>query len=388
MTGASIADLVHPVSRTNPAQLGTKKINYIDIASIDRDAKNVSGVSYIDASSAPSRARQLLLSNDVLVSTVRPNLNAVAIIPSHLDGSIGSTGFCVLRADHTRLLPDYLFYYSQTATFVSHLTRIANGASYPAVSDDDILETTIPLPPMSEQERIVRLLKDADRLRRMRRSALSMCDELLEAVFLQMFGNPHTNPKGWDQCTIDDVLEWSQYGTSQKSNSAGHGYPILGMANITERGQITLSPLAYVDIAADEFERLKLKSGDIVFNRTNSTELVGKTACWRLAVDAVVASYLVRLRLKSSVNPEFFSQLLNTSHYKRLFQRRCKKAVNQSNISPTLLREFPIYLPSLDLQEGFANLAAKQARLRSVQLEAIRQADHLFQALLHQAFSQ
>jgi type I restriction enzyme, S subunit len=111
MTISSIAELVRPVNRANPAQLGTKKFNYIDIASIDRETKNVSVTSYIDVSSAPSRARQQLITNDVLVSTVRPNLNAVAIIPLHLNGSIGSTGFCVLRADTTRVVPDYLFYF-------------------------------------------------------------------------------------------------------------------------------------------------------------------------------------------------------------------------------------------------------------------------------------
>ena len=104
-------------------------------------------------------------------------------------------------------------------------------------------------------------------MRRMRRYALQMCDELLPAAFIEMFGDPRANPNGWYQCLIDDVLEWSQYGTSRKSNATQRGYPVLGMANITEGGNfVTLSPLAYVDLLPDEFEDLKLQSGDIIFN--------------------------------------------------------------------------------------------------------------------------
>lgn len=78
------------------------------------------------------------------------------------------------------------------------------------------------------------------------------------------------------------------------------------MGNITNAGEIDFSGANFADLTTTEFEQLKLQSGDIIFNRTNSTELVGKAACWRLNTDAVVASYLVRLRLKPDVIPEFF----------------------------------------------------------------------------------
>ena len=231
------------------------------------------------------------------------------------------------------------------------------------------------------------MLVKADRLRRTRRYACQLSDTFLQSVFLEMFGDPQTNQKRWDRCLIDDALAFSQYGTSQKSNTEQRGYPVLGMGNITNDGQIDLSSVSFADLTIDEFKELKLESGDIIFNRTNSTELVGKTACWRLDIDAVVASYLVKLRLNSDVVPEFFAALLNTSYFKHLFQRRCRKAVGQSNISPTLLREFAIYLPPLPLQEKFAAIVRRFERLRAQQREAERQAEHLFQTLLHRAFN-
>jgi type I restriction enzyme, S subunit len=327
---------------------------------------------------------------DVLLAKITPCMeNGKCAIARGLRRGVGfgSTEFHVVRTS-SRILPEWIYYYWRfPATRVLAERNMTGTAGQKRVPTSFLEALPIPLPSLDQQRQSLQSLQKADYLRRIRRHALQMMDELPLSAFLKMFGDPRANPKGWDQCTIEDVLEWSQYGTSQKSNTAGRGYPVLGMGNVTDSGQITLSPLAYVDLPADEFEQLKLQPGDVIFNRTNSTELVGKTACWRLQMDAVVASYLVRLRLKPSVNPEFFVSLLNTNHYKTLFRKRCKKAVNQSNISPTLLREFPMYLPPLELQKRFASLSAKHSQFRSVQLEVIRQADHLFQTLLHQAFS-
>ena len=106
------------------------------------------------------------------------------------------------------------------------------------------------------------------------------------------------------------------------------------MGNLTNNGSLDLSTLAYVGLPKDEFEKLALKRGDIIFNRTNSTELVGKTACWNIDMDAVLASYLIRLRLKPEFLPEVFSALLNTRYFKNLFRDRCKKAVGAIKHQP------------------------------------------------------
>ena len=327
---------------------------------------------------------------DVLLAKITPCMeNGKCAIAHGLRRGIGfgSTEFHVLRAS-PQILPEWIYYYWRLPATRALAERNMTGTAGQKRVPSAYLETLIiPLPTIEQQHQFVQSLNKADHLRRMRRYALQMCDELLSAAFLEMFGDPQTNPNRWDQCEIEDVLEWSQYGTSQKSNTAGRGYPVLGMGNLTDNGQMTLSPRSHVDLSQVEFEHLKLEPGDIIFNRTNSTELVGKTACWRLAIDAVVASYLVRLRLKPVVDPEFFSSLLNTRHFKYLFQNRCKKAVGQSNISPTLLREFPMYLPPRELQGQFASLVERQERLRVTHVEALRQADHLFQTLLHEAFS-
>jgi type I restriction enzyme S subunit len=279
---------------------------------------------------------------------------------------------------------DFLFYYLLKQR--DHLIESRAGGAQPNISQETIRNLEIPLPPLPEQKHIAAILAKADRLRRLRRTARDLSDTYLQSVFLEMFGDPVSNPMGWERATIGEVVASSQYGTSKKSNSEQRGYPVLGMGNITYSGGIDLTSLSYVELSEEKFETLRLLPGDIIFNRTNSTELVGKTAHWNLELDAVLASYLVKLKLKKKVVADYFAALLNTRYYKRLFQERCKKAVGQSNISPTLLKEFPMLVPPLPLQQEFAHIVRKLERLRAQQREAQRQAEHLFQTLLHRAF--
>jgi len=244
----------------------------------------------------------------------------------------------------------------------------------------------IPLPPLPIQKQIAEILEKADEARQKRKEANKLTDEFLQSVFIEMFGDPVKNPKGWEKGIIRDVVEYSEYGTSKKSNDKGIGYPILGMNNITYEGSIDLTKCNYVDLKAKEFKKLKLEKGDIIFNRTNSTELVGKTTYWNLCIDAVIASYLVKIRLINAIEPIWFSFLLNTLSYKNLFESRCKKAVNQSNISPTLLKEFPLIIPPNSLQQQFAEIVNKTEALKEKQKQSEQELENLFQSLMQKAF--
>jgi hypothetical protein len=110
MKGKPLSSLVSNVRQCNPLELGRTRITYFDISCIDNRTKRLMAPQRIAVDAAPSRARQLVQADDVLVSTVRPNLNAVALVPAEFDGEIASTGFCVLRPQPKQLCPEYLFY--------------------------------------------------------------------------------------------------------------------------------------------------------------------------------------------------------------------------------------------------------------------------------------
>ncbi|MEW6073589.1 MAG: restriction endonuclease subunit S [Planctomycetota bacterium] len=155
--------------------------------------------------------------DDILVATVRPNLNAVAMVPHDLHGEIASTGFCILRANRVVADPRYLFYQTVSTAFVATLTSKVRGANYPAVSDGDVKAVEIPLPPLSEQHRIVEILDQADCLRRLRAEADAKAGRILPALFIKMFGDPATNPMGWPERKIGHVCQVIS-GATPKTN--------------------------------------------------------------------------------------------------------------------------------------------------------------------------
>ncbi|WP_081722028.1 restriction endonuclease subunit S [Geminisphaera colitermitum] len=141
---------VDNVEKTGPVG---REFVYVDIGSINRETKRIEDAKTLLASKAPSRAKQVLKTGDVLVSMTRPNLNAVAWVPPELDGSIGSTGFHVLRAQNTE--SKFLFYAVQTNSFIEAMCQKVQGALYPAVRPRDISSFCLPPFSLAQQHRIV-----------------------------------------------------------------------------------------------------------------------------------------------------------------------------------------------------------------------------------------
>jgi len=201
----SIGQLCVPTGQRDPTASPDSSFRYIDIASVDKDAKRITAALEMRGAEAPSRARKEVRAGDVLVSTVRPNLNAVALVPDDLDGQIASTGFCVLRADQKVADGKFIFYRCLTPEFVGSLVSQMRGANYPAVSDGVVKRADIPLPAPREQQRIVELLEQADGLRRQRAEADQLADRILPALFHKMFGDPATNPKGSPRLPLGEI---------------------------------------------------------------------------------------------------------------------------------------------------------------------------------------
>ena len=200
-----IKGLTSKCKNWSPAKEGTDSFSYIDLSSVDKDKKCISNTELIAVGDAPSRAKQLVETGDILVSTVRPNLNGVAKVTEAHHGMTASTGYCVLRPVRDQLSSDYLFHWVKTGAFIQSMVDVASGANYPAVSDAKIKDSKIPLPPLSEQKRIAGILDAADALRAKRREALAQLDTLLQSTFLDLFGDPVTNPKGWEVVPFKDV---------------------------------------------------------------------------------------------------------------------------------------------------------------------------------------
>lgn len=131
---------------------------YIDLSSVDRDDHTIGETLEISADDAPSRAQQVVKENDILLGTTRPMLKRYCQIPSEYDNQICSTGFCVLRANNTRVLSRWLYHMISTTAFFDYVDRTQHGSSYPAISDKEVKAYDIPVPPLPIQNEIVKLL--------------------------------------------------------------------------------------------------------------------------------------------------------------------------------------------------------------------------------------
>jgi len=161
-----LSELTIKVDSINPSEMyGEDEFTYIDIGSVNNELKVIVNPSFVKGLEAPSRARQLVKINDVLISTVRPNLNAVAMVMKDFKRPIGSTGFCVLRCDERKILPDIVFAIAKSKPFIKSMMNCATGASYPAVTDKIVKAYMVPLLEMEEQIKYVEFMRRVNKMK-------------------------------------------------------------------------------------------------------------------------------------------------------------------------------------------------------------------------------
>lgn len=235
------------------------------------------------------------------------------------------------------------------------MQTLAESTTVPSVRKTVLEKYEIEVPSLVEQEEIEKKLTLTQKIIEKRRQELSYLDEIIKARFVEMFGDPIQNPKGWEVVTIGDIVTEVRYGTSKPAVEGGK-YPYLRMNNLTADGHLDLNDLKYIDIPDDEIEKCVVRKGDVLFNRTNSIELVGKTAVFDLPEDMIIAGYIIRVRLTEKMLPEVLSQYMNLEALKGILRGMAKGAVNQANINAQELQSIKVYIPEMELQKQFVKM--------------------------------
>ena len=356
---------------------------YVDLSAVDQDSKMIASPRWLACTDAPSRARQIIRSGDVLVSTVRPNLNAVGRVPVELDGATASTGFCVLRPRSEVADGAYLFYWVRSPRFVGEMVRRATGASYPAVSDRIVCESKIPLPPLDEQKRIAGILDAADALRAKRREALAQLDTLLQSTFLDMLGDPVTNPMGWEVVTVGDEIGFLTSGSRGWAKYyAKDGDTFIRIQNLKD-GQLDLGDIAFVNAPESaEARRTKVEPGDVLLSITAD---LGRTAVVPGGIaKAHINQHLAILRF-TSLNPVFVSYQLASKGGQAQFDRLNREGV-KAGLNFNDVKSIRLTNPPLDLQHRFATIVESVEEQKTRQRAHLAELDTLFASLQSRAF--
>lgn len=244
----------------------------------------------------------------------------------------------------------------------------------------------VSVPPLAEQKQIAAILDAADSIRQKDQQLVEHYTALSQSLFLEMFGNPITNSKGFKIGTIRELISSAKYGTSSKAQDNG-AYPYLRMNNITYDGYMDFKSLKYINLDEKEKEKYIVKKGDVLFNRTNSKELVGKTGIFNEDTEMAIAGYLIRLRVNEYANPYFIWGYLNSQHGKLTLKHMCKNIVGMANINAQELQNIKILCPPLILQNQFAERIAIIEQQKQQAQANQQKSEALFNSLLQLAFT-
>ncbi len=378
---ADIGCLTEKVVSCSPASRFHDTFTYVDISSVDAAEKAITATREISVREAPSRARQVIRGGDVLVSTVRPNLNAVALVPASLDGSIASTGFCVLRPDTKKLWGSYLYFWVRTPMFVDEMTRLATGAGYPAVSDKIVKRSQVPLPPLDIQKKIATVLEKADRLRRLRKQANQKLDQLLQAVFLDMFGDPVRNAKGWGIVDFGEAGELERGVSKHRPRNAPE--LLYGPHPLVQTGEVASCRLR-IRTYTHTYSETGLKQSKMWPCGTLCITIaanIAKTGV--LEFDACFPDSVVGFTPSKKCTTEYVQVLL--SFLQRILEDNAPESA-QKNINLAILRELSIPLPPIALQSQFSRIYRRITDVFDQMDQWDVQADEVFNCLLQRAF--
>lgn len=299
---------------------------------------------------------------DIIFAKITPcfeNGKATYLESLPFDVGFGSTEFHVLRPNNG-VDGRYLFYMVWNPTFRFSAARAMTGAAgQKRVPTPFVKDFRIPLPPLPEQKRIAAILGKADAIRRKRQEAISLADTFLRSVFLKMFGDPVTNPMGWDEATIKDIAT-VQGGLSLSARRKQYPIemPYLRVANVF-RNHLDLEEIKTIRVTKKEYEKAILVAGDIlvVEGHGNKNE-IGRCAVWDGSIaNCLHQNHLIRIRtLKRKATPEYVSYYINSQAGRMQMLRSGRTTSGLNTISISNVKGTRLLVPPINLQHNFSKV--------------------------------
>jgi type I restriction enzyme, S subunit len=290
-----------------------------------------------------------------------------------------------------RIDSDYLFWFVRAQEPELLARGVKKGATVHSLQSGAVENLRVPVPNLEQQRQIVDLLSRAEGIVRLRREAQKKAAEIIPALFIDMFGDPATNPKGWPVRALGELLRNGPSNGLYKHQSAyGSGTPILRIDGFYDGKVQNLALLKRVSLDSEaERNRFALTTGDIVINRVNSPEYLGKSAIIpALSEPTVYESNMMRFAVDTQqVLPEFVIALLQQPTSRRQFLAKAKHAINQSSINQQDVKSLPVILPPLAAQTRFEEVSRSLLSVVAQQTEALKKAEATFQVLLSRTFS-
>lgn len=359
-------------------------IDYFNIASIDNINKKITGFTTYTFVEAPSRARRMIKKDNILVSTIRPNLNAVALFDMNTQNiPVASTGFCVLDCKEDTN-PRFLFYYLQSRFFVNEMVSQATGASYPAVSDKIVRSAHIPVYSYDEQVVIADMLDKVTYIIAKRKQQLAKLDELVKARFVEMFGDPVSNPYGFEKVPLSELAEIKigPFGSLlHKEDYIEGGHPLLNPSHIVDGNIVPDKKLTISDEKYNELEAYHLHFGDVVMGRRGE---MGRCAVV-MGEGFLCGTGSLLIRTRGEVTADFIQKVISFPSFKKTIE---DMAVGQTmpNLNVPIVSRFQVVKPPVKVQHRYYSFIGEVDNLRQQVQKSIEKLKTLKGALMQQYF--
>jgi type I restriction enzyme S subunit len=288
---------------------------------------------------------------------------------------------------NSRVLPEYLFWF--LVFKAPEIERMGVGATVKGVTLQDLRAIKIPVPLLDDQRRIVDLLSRAEGIVRLRREAQQKAAELIPAIFIDMFGDPASNPDTWPRHPLSAMAEViSGVAKGRKLEPAeAVELPYMRVANVKD-GYLDLTEVKTIEIKRSEVEKLLIRPGDLLMTEGGDPDKLGRAALWTGELEACVhQNHVFKVRSDDArLSPAYLRALAGSPYGKAYFLSVAKKTTGIASINKTQLSAFPVPLPPLPLQRTFERRVMAVESILSQQVDAAEKAKASFQSLLSSAF--
>lgn len=367
-------------SKNKPEYFGGE-IPWISTTALNGDKINeADAVTWITPKAIRESAAKIVPANSIMIGT-RVGIGKVAI--NTVEMSTSQDVISLINIDEDKWYKPYLckLLLSKKEYFNSQ----ARGATIKGIKIDVVANIDVPEIDYATQRKVASTLNKIDTLIVLRKHQLEKLDELIKARFVEMFGTFPANPFRWSIGKIQDVVSDVRYGSSRPAVEGGK-YPYLRMNNITYSGELDLRDTKRIDIPDSELDKCTVRRGDVLFNRTNSKELVGKTCVYNRDELMVLAGFVIRVRINERIRPEVLSAFLNMDFSKRMLIGMCKTAIGQANINAKELQNIDLYIPPIELQDQFVTLKNKIDQQKQTVQQSLEKLELLKKALMQEYF--
>jgi len=359
---------------------GTKK--YIDTGALETG--RIRGGVDVDYATRPSRANMETKEGDVLFAKMK-DTEKVFLISKEDVGHLYSTGFAILRIkDKTKLLPKYIYFWLRSNDFQRLKNKESIGATQKAIGESQLKKFQILVPPIKAQERIIALLEKAEQIKNWRKEADTLSKDYLKSVFVEMFGDPHDNPKKWAVDEIRKDIKEIKYGTGTPPVFSEKGHAFVRATNV-KKGRIVDEGMLFIDDKeAAKIAKCKLKVGQMIIVRSGVN--TGDTCVIPKKYEGAYAGYDLILELKNElINPVFLNELLNHPYYQFKLKQLSRRA-GQPHLNSEQISTLKIIMPLKKLQDKYVAIIDKVNDLIQLQGKSSEDSLSLFDSMMQKAF--